>query len=290
MSDGPAQAQFLWEANATAFGNPRALRDALFLVQSSSEEPLYESAGNYDEEMPWPDMVAPSQENVMQIAACFADRVEAGRQLAQKLTDYRDREGVIVLALPRGGVPVAYEVAKELNLPLDVFIVRKLGVPGWQELAMGAIASGGIRVVNEEVVRRLPHAQQLLDAAAARETAEMERREREYRDGRPPLQLRGCTVILVDDGLATGSTMRAAVQALRQRDVAKIVVAVPVGSPETCAELEEEAGEIVCAVTPESFYAVGQFYEDFLQTSDEEVRELLAAATQRNDLNMIKSK
>ena len=219
----------------------------------------------------------------------FPDRAEAGRLLGLKLSKYAGRDDVIVLGLPRGGVPVAYEVAQALRVPLDVFIVRKLGVPGWQELAMGAIASGGIRVVNEEVVRRLPHAQQLLDAAAARETAEMERREREYRDGRPPLQLRGCTVILVDDGLATGSTMRAAVQALRRRDVAKIVVAVPVGSPETCAELDEEADEIVCAVTPESFYAVGQFYEDFLQTSDEEVRELLAAATQRNDLNMIRA-
>ncbi len=213
--------------------------------------------------------------------ACFADRAEAGRELAEKLQQYRHRDDVVVLALPRGGVPVAYEVATFLNLPLDVFIVRKLGIPGYEELAMGAIASGGIRVVNENVVKHLPQAEKLLEIAAQKETAEIERREREYRDDRPPRDLRGCTVILVDDGLATGSTMRAAVLALRQRDVAKIVVAVPVGSPETCAEFEQEVDETVCAVAPEWFAAVGQYYEDFSQTSDEEVRELLAAAQQR---------
>ena len=212
------------------------------------------------------------------MTACFADRAEAGHYLAEKLAAYRDRHDIVVLALPRGGVPVAYEVATRLHLPLDVFIVRKLGIPGWEELAMGAIASGGIRVVNEQVIRRLPEAEKLLDVAAAQETAEIERREREYRDGRPPRELRGCTVILVDDGLATGSTMRAAVKALRQRGVAKIVVAVPVGAPETCADFEQEVDETICAVAPESFYAVGQFYEDFSQTTDAEVRELLAEA------------
>jgi predicted phosphoribosyltransferase len=214
----------------------------------------------------------------MRMTACFADRAEAGHYLAEKLAAYRDRHDIVVLALPRGGVPVAYEVATRLHLPLDVFIVRKLGIPGWEELAMGAIASGGIRVVNEQVIRRLPEAEKLLDVAAAQETAEIERREREYRDGRPPRELRGCTVILVDDGLATGSTMRAAVKALRQRGVAKIVVAVPVGAPETCADFEQEVDETICAVAPESFYAVGQFYEDFSQTTDAEVRELLAEA------------
>ena len=214
----------------------------------------------------------------MKMTACFRDRAEAGLYLAEKLQAYRDRDDVVVLALPRGGVPVAYEVATRLHLPLDVFIVRKLGIPGWEELAMGAIASGGSRVVNEEVVRRLPEAERLLEMAAAKETAEIERREHEYRDGRPPRDLHGCTVILVDDGLATGSTMRAAVKALREHGVAKIIVAVPVGAPETCDEFEQEADETICAVAPESFHAVGQFYEDFSQTTDEEVRDLLAAA------------
>jgi predicted phosphoribosyltransferase len=216
----------------------------------------------------------------MRMTACFADRLEAGRYLAEKLEAYRHRDDVVVLALPRGGVPVAYEVATRLHVPLDVFIVRKLGIPGWEELAMGAIASGGVRVVNEEVVQHLQEAEKLLEMAAAKETVEIERQEREYRDGRPPRDLRGCTVILVDDGLATGSTMRAAVKALRQHGVAKIVVAVPVGAPETCAEFKDEVDEAICAVAPESFHAVGQFYEDFLQTTDEEVRDLLAAAAE----------
>jgi putative phosphoribosyl transferase len=216
----------------------------------------------------------------MKMTACFRDRAEAGYYLAENLQGYRDRDEVVVLALPRGGVPVAYEVATRLHLPLDVFIVRKLGIPGWEELAMGAIASGGARVVNKEVVRHLPKAEELLETAAAKETAEIERREREYRGGRPPRELRGCTVILVDDGLATGSTMRAAVKALRQHGVAKVIVAVPVGAPETCAEFKHEVDETICAVAPESFRAVGQFYEDFSQTTDEEVRNLLAAATE----------
>jgi predicted phosphoribosyltransferase len=210
--------------------------------------------------------------------ACFRDRREAGRALAQKLHSYVGRDDVIVLALPRGGVPVGYEIASCLSAPLDVFIVRKLGVPGHGELAMGAIASGGIRVVNKDVLQYLPNAELILDAVAAKEEPEIERREREYRDGRRMPQLGGKVVILVDDGLATGATMRAAVAALRQHDAAKIVVAVPVGAPEICREFEKEVDETICAITPEEFYGVGQFYEDFSQTSDKEVRELLAAA------------
>jgi putative phosphoribosyl transferase len=209
----------------------------------------------------------------------FRDRIDAGRRLAKKLEAYDERNDVIVLGLARGGVPVAYEVASHLRLPLDVFIVRKLGVPGYGELAMGAIASGGVRVVNEGVIRALqPYAEKMLEAVAAKESAELERREREYRDGRPPLEVRDRVVILVDDGLATGASMRAAAQALRQKGAAQIVVAVPVGSAETCREFEEEVDETICAIAPEHFYGVGQFYEDFSQTTDEEVRELLAAA------------
>jgi putative phosphoribosyl transferase len=206
----------------------------------------------------------------------FANRAEAGRRLAKKLEDYAGRDDVIVLGLPRGGVPVAYEVAQRLGVPLDVFVVRKLGVPGFEELALGAIASGGVRVLNEDVVRVLPNANELVESITARETAEVARREQTYRDGRPAPELRGRTVILVDDGLATGATMRAAVTALRQLGVAKIIVAVPVGAADTCREFEHEVDETVCVMAPEWFQAVGQFYEDFSQTSDDEVRELLA--------------
>jgi len=208
----------------------------------------------------------------------FLDRADAGRILAEKLDKYAGRDDVIVLGLPRGGVPVAYEVAKRLCVPLDVFIVRKLGVPGFEELAAGAIASGGVRVLNEDVMRALPNANEIIESLTASETKEVERREISYRDGRPAPDLRGKTVILVDDGLATGATMRAAVKALRQRDVARIVVAAPVGAPDTCRELEGEADETICAVAPEWFQAVGQYYEDFSQTSDEEVRQFLARA------------
>ncbi len=211
----------------------------------------------------------------------FPNRAEAGRLLAEKLENYVDRSDVVVLGLPRGGVPVAYEVAQRLGAPLDVFVVRKLGVPGFEELAAGAIASGGVRVLNEDVVRALPNADQLIESVTERETVELERREQIYRDGRPAPELRDRVVILVDDGLATGATMRAAVAALRQRGVAKIVVAAPVGAPDTCRELEQEADETICAIAPEFFQAVGQYYEDFSQTSDEEVRELLSRAAQR---------
>ena len=210
----------------------------------------------------------------------FSNRAEAGRLLAEKLDQYAGRDDVIVLGLPRGGLPVAFEVAKRLRAPLDVFIVRKLGVPGFEELAAGAIASGGVRVLNEDVMRSIPNAEQVIESITAKETAELQRREQSYRDGRPAPELRDRIVILVDDGLATGATMHAAVKALRQRGAAKIVVAVPVGPPETCREFEDEADEVVCATAPEFFHAVGQFYEDFSQTSDEEVREILSRAAQ----------
>ena len=205
----------------------------------------------------------------------FPNRVEAGLQLAQKLEKYAGRDNVIVLGLPRGGVPVAHEVAKYLRVPLDVFIVRKLGVPGFEELAAGAIASGGVRVLNEDVMRAIPHADQTIEAVAARETAELKRREQIYRQGSPAPVLRDRIVILVDDGLATGATMRAAVKALRQQGAAKIVVAVPVGPSETCREIEEQADETICLRTPAFFQAVGQYYEDFSQTTDEDVRKFM---------------
>jgi len=211
----------------------------------------------------------------------FQDREEAGRLLADSLRDYEDRDDVIVLALPRGGVPVAFEVATALGAPLDVFIVRKLGVPGFEELAMGAIASGGARVVNQSVLAQVPNPGEALQLASERELRELERREMEYRGSRAPLDLSGKTVILVDDGLATGASMRAAVKALRQRNVAQCIVAVPVAAPDTCADLEHEVDEMICLSTPEEFRAVGQFYDDFSQTSDQEVRELLASAASR---------
>jgi predicted phosphoribosyltransferase len=197
--------------------------------------------------------------------------------LAGKLREYANRKDVLVLALPRGGVPVAFEVAKSLNAPLDVFVVRKLGLPQHEELAMGAIASGGVRVLNEEVIRAVGIPDEVVDLVAENEERELERREREYRDGRPPIDVRGHTVILVDDGLATGSSMRAAALALKKKQAAQIVVAVPVGAPSTCAEFESEVDRVVC-VTPEPFLGVGQWYEDFSQTSDEEVRDLLRQA------------
>ncbi|MBZ4375340.1 phosphoribosyltransferase [Corallococcus sp. AS-1-6] len=209
----------------------------------------------------------------------FRDRVEAGRALGQRLRDLLGGGGdLLVLALPRGGVPVGFEVARILGVPLDVFVVRKLGTPGHEELAMGAIATGGVTVLNESVVRRLGIPRSAIAAAAEREARELVRREQLFRDGRPPAPVEGRTVVLVDDGLATGSTMRAALRALRQHQPARIVVGVPVGAPETCADLEREADLLVCLQTPEPFYAVGQWFEDFTQTTDDEVRELLARA------------
>lgn len=206
----------------------------------------------------------------------FRDRVHAGRVLAEKLKHYVDRPNVQVLALPRGGVPVGFEVATALHAPLDVFLVRKLGVPGHEELAMGAIASGGVRVLNDDVVAMLHLPDAVIERAAAAEQRELERRERAYRGDRPPPDLKGRTVILVDDGLATGSTMRAAAQAVSRQQPARIVVAVPTAAVDTCEDFRREVDEIVCATTPEPFRAVGLWYEDFSQTTDEEVRDLLA--------------
>lgn len=214
----------------------------------------------------------------------FRDRREAGRVLAGKLAMYADRADVLILALPRGGVPVGFEVAQALHAPLDVFLVRKLGVPGHEELAMGAIASGGVRVMNQGVVRALDIPKETVANVAAREYQELQRRESAYRGDRPAPDVRERTLILVDDGLATGSSMRAAVAALRQRAPARIIVAVPVGAAETCSELQKEADDAVCARTPEPFYAVGLWYRDFRQTSDEEVRELLDASDRHSEL------
>jgi predicted phosphoribosyltransferase len=210
----------------------------------------------------------------------FRDRRAAGRLLAATLARYAGRPDVVVLALPRGGVPVAYEVVRALGAPLDVFVVRKLGVPGHEELAMGAVATPGVRVINEQIVRALAIPDHVIEAVAARELDELARRERLYRGDRPPLDVRGRTVILVDDGLATGATMHAAIQALRHRQPARIVVAVPTAAPETCEALKAEVDDVVCAVTPEPFYAVGIWYEDFSQTTDDEVRELLARSAE----------
>ena len=211
----------------------------------------------------------------------FKDRAEAGRFLAQKLVQYADRPDVIVLALPRGGVPVAYEVAQTLKAPLDVFVVRKLGVPGFEECAVGAIASGGIRVLNERVVSYLHIPAEVVDEITAMAFSELERRERLYRGTRAPMDVTGQTVILVDDGLATGSTMRAAVKALRKKNPKKIVVAVPVGERETCDSFKKEVDTIaVCAITPEPFQAVGLWYRNFSQTTDAEVQQLLRMAQQ----------
>src|SRR3982074_1156234 len=206
----------------------------------------------------------------------FRDRREAGRLLAEKLAAYANRPDVLVLALPRGGVPVAYEVARALGAPLDVFVVRKLGVPGYEELAMGAVATGGVRVLNDQLVERLGIPEDMIDAVAARERQELAGRERFCRGGRPPPDVRGRTVILVDDGLATGATMHAAVQALRQQNPARIVVAVPTASPETCEEMKAKADDVICASTPEPFHAVGRWYQDFSRTADEELGALLA--------------
>ena len=209
----------------------------------------------------------------------YRDRREAGRVLAELLAPLANQPDVLVLGLPRGGVPVAWEVARRLGAALDVFVVRKLGFPGHEELAMGAIASGGVRVLNPEVVA-YGVTRDEIERLAEREQRELERRERLFRGDRPPVRVVDRTVILVDDGLATGSTMRAAVRALRQQGAARIIVAVPVAAPSTCAEMEDEADEVVCAATPEPFHAVGLWYEDFRQTTDDEVRELLDTARQ----------
>jgi predicted phosphoribosyltransferase len=210
--------------------------------------------------------------------AYFRDRRDAGRKLAQQLLHYANRSDVIVLALPRGGVPVAYDVALALHAPLDIFLVRKLGLPGHEELAIGAIASGGVRVLNEDIIRMLHIPGDVIEHVTQQELHELERRERSYRGDRLPEQVRGKTVILVDDGLATGASMRAAVSGLRTQEPARIVVAVPTAAQETCHAFEQEVDEVVCAITPEPFLGVGRWYEDFGQTTDEGVRRLLEDA------------
>jgi putative phosphoribosyl transferase len=208
----------------------------------------------------------------------FQDRAEAGKLLAEKLLKYRDQADLLVLALPRGGVPVAMEVAHALHAPLDVFLVRKLGVPGQEELALGAVATGGVRVLNQDVMQSLHISQEELDTVTTAEQQELERRQRAYRDARPAPEIRDHTIILIDDGLATGASMRAAVLAVRQQHPKRIVVAVPAAAPETCDEFRGEVDEIICAITPFPFYGVGLWYEDFSQVTDEEVRSSLASA------------
>ncbi len=217
----------------------------------------------------------------------FLDRAEAGQFLATKLVYLAHRRGLLVLALPRGGVPVAYEVARVLRAPLDVIVVRKLGVPGQKELAMGAIASGGTRVLNSTVIAALGEgAMDAVERATVIETEELRLRETTYRGNRPFPDLRARTVVLIDDGLATGATMRAAARAVRLRAPAGLIIAVPVAAESSCRELEAEADEVICALTPEEFFGVGQFYEDFRQTTDEEVRDYLAAAEHgKNDVS-----
>jgi putative phosphoribosyl transferase len=215
----------------------------------------------------------------------FRDRVEAGRLLAGMLGRFADRAGVLILALPRGGVPVGFEVAKSLHAPLDIFVVRKLGLPGDEELAMGAIASGNVRVLNDEVVRSFGVSSRVVDAVAEKESIELKRRERLYRGDAPAPDIAGKTILLVDDGIATGSTMRAAVAALRQQGPSKIIVAVPVAPPATCRELQAEADEVVSVIAPENFYAVGQWYEIFDQTTDRQVTDLYTRLKSRGPLN-----
>lgn len=208
----------------------------------------------------------------------FNDRTDAGKRLVERLSKYANREDVLILALPRGGVPVAFEVAKELNVKMDVFIVRKLGVPGNEELAMGAVASGNIRVLNEDVIRSFHIPQRIIDEVTANELKELERRERIYRGSLPMPKISGLTVILIDDGLATGATMRAAVAAVKTKNPAKVIIAVPVAAPDTCSAFGNEVDEVICVATPEPFYGVGAWYEDFSQTTDKEVIELLDRA------------
>jgi len=216
-----------------------------------------------------------ARKNATVMEAQFANRYEGGQFLAERLSHLANNREVVVLALPRGGVPVGYEIAKKLNAPLDVFIVRKLGLPFHEELAMGAIASGGIQVLNLDVIRQLQISSGILEATAAAEQRELERRERAYRRGRNPLGIAGRTVIVVDDGLATGASMSAAVRALHGKDPARIIVAVPVGAAETCDRLNSEADELICGIKPNPFGAIGLWYKDFTQTTDAEVCELL---------------
>ena len=211
----------------------------------------------------------------------FKDRRDAGKKLAQKLLSYAEQPNVLILALPRGGVPVAYEVAQALKAPLDIFIVRKLGLPGREELAMGAVASGGIRVLNSDIIRMLSIPEEVIHFVAKNELQEVQRRERLYRRNCPSPEIRDRTVILIDDGLATGASMRAAIAGLRAHHPSRIVVAVPAAAPDVCKAFQPEVDEMVCAVTPEPFYGVGRWYEDFTQVTDEEVRILFEEANRQ---------
>jgi putative phosphoribosyl transferase len=210
--------------------------------------------------------------------APFRDRFDAGRQLAAALQHYATCPNLLILALPRGGVPVGYEIARSLNAPLDLMLVRKLGVPGHEELAMGAIAAGGIRIVSDDIVAAFAIPDRVIATVAANEEEELDRRGRTYRDQQPPPLIRGRTIILVDDGLATGSTMRAAAAALRSQRPERLVGAVPVAPPASCAELSREMDEVYCLLTPDPFFSVGSWYQDFSQIDDEEVRSLLEAS------------
>jgi putative phosphoribosyl transferase len=212
----------------------------------------------------------------------FRDRREAGRELARRLQKYAGRQDLIVLGIPRGGVPVAFEVASALKAPLDIFVSRKLGVPGQEELAFGAVASGGTRILDEEIVSAVGISEAEIERIAARETQELLRREQVFRAGRPPLDLAGKTVVLVDDGIATGASIRVAIAALRQRRTAEIVVAAPVVPLSTYERLRRESDDVICVHTPKSFYAIGEFYDDFSQVTDEEVIELLRQASSKN--------
>lgn len=216
----------------------------------------------------------------MEIFPFFRDRHEAGKVLAEYVAKSLHDPNALVLALPRGGVPVGFEVARALPAALDVFLVRKLGVPGYEELAIGAIASGGVRVLNQNLIEMLQLSQGLIDSIAEREQRELERREQAYREGRPAVDVQDRTVILVDDGLATGASMLAAARAVRPRRPKRVIVAVPVASRAACDEFRNEVHEVICAATPEPFTSVGQWYQDFSQTTDEEVRSLLARAAQ----------
>ncbi|EEF61155.1 phosphoribosyltransferase [Pedosphaera parvula] len=226
----------------------------------------------------------------MTVTAQFQDRYEAGQFLAAKLTQFNDDPSVLVLALPRGGVPVAYEVARLLNAPMDVFLVRKMGVPGYEELAMGAVASGGVRVLNDEVIQRLGISERMIEAMAQEKLQELERRELIYRGNREAIPIEGRTVILVDDGLATGASMRAAVHAVRKRGPKSVNIAVPIGSADTCIQLRNEADTVICALTPEPFYAVGAWYSDFIQIPDGEVSRLLDHAAHERRVRQVRAK
>jgi predicted phosphoribosyltransferase len=218
----------------------------------------------------------------------FDDRFDAGSFLARQLRHHSGNPNVVVLALPRGGVPVAFEIARAIDAPLDIFVVRKLGAPGYEELAMGAIATGGVRVFNEEVIQHLGVSQSWIDATIREQEEELRRREEAYRGDRPPAELQNRTVILVDDGLATGASMRAAVRALRQREPFAITVAVPIGSRDTCDQFRSEVEEVICGRTPEPFHAVGAWYRDFTQTTDDEVRELLDRAAHERRVRRVR--